>query len=98
MVSSKQQLKYVLAAIAAIGAKAEEGALQPAANVDANGNGVGKFGGPVFRRLGGFMSRRQHVEKFEEEDELEAGRRDVENQGELEAELETAVVKAEKKV
>ena len=49
MVSNKKQLKYVLTAIAAINAKAKEGALQPAVNANTNGNGVGKVGG--FRRL-----------------------------------------------
>ena len=55
MVSSEQQITYVLIAIAAISTNAEEGALQPAVNVDANGNGVGKVGGLVFRRLGDDM-------------------------------------------
>ena len=51
MVSNKQQLKYVLAAIATISAKAEKGALQTAANGNANWNGVEEVEGPVFRRL-----------------------------------------------
>ena len=47
MVSNKKQLGYVLAAIAAIGANAEEGALQTVVGgVDTNRNGVGKVGGP----------------------------------------------------
>ena len=53
MVSNKKQIEYVLTAIAAIGAKAEKGVLNPAVNVNTNRNGVGKGGGPVFRRLGG---------------------------------------------
>ena len=51
---NKKQLRYALAAIAAIGATAEEGVLQTAVDVkvNANGNGVREVGGPVFRRLG----------------------------------------------
>ena len=54
MVLNNNKIKYVLAAIAAIDAKAGEGALQTAVGVkvDANGRGVGKVGGPVFRHLG----------------------------------------------
>ena len=52
MVSSKQQLKYVLAAIAAIEAKAK-GVLQTAVDVhvNTNGNTVGEVEGPGYRCL-----------------------------------------------
>ena len=53
IVSNKQQLTYVLAVIASFSVKAEEGALRPAVNVNANRNGVSKVKGPVFRRLVG---------------------------------------------
>ena len=47
MVSNKQQLAYVLAAIAVLEAKSEDRALQPAmgVKVDTNGNGVAELGG-----------------------------------------------------
>ena len=53
VLSNKKQFAYVLAV--AISAKAEEGALQTTVGVKviANGNGVGKVGGPVFRHLSG---------------------------------------------
>ena len=51
VLSNKKQFAYVLAV--AIGAKAEEGALQTTVGVkvNANGDGVEKVGGPVYRRL-----------------------------------------------
>ena len=80
MVLNNKKLGHVLAAIAAIGAKAEEVALQPVVGVkvDANGNGVEEVGGH-FRRLKAIM---MSMIPTEEEYLL------VKNTGEIETELE----------